>query len=284
MTPFVVSGLITGLVYAMFAQGIVLMYQTTGVLNFAYGAMGMLGAYVFATLTIDLNAWVAYLIVVLGAPFVGAAIGVVTRPVQGVSTLVKTIAALALISALQGFVLIAWGTDPRPTPNLTTSVAFRVGGTAVTGQQVVTAVVVVIAGVAMVALLRFSEVGAALRAMATELKVARLIGLPVARLWVLSWALSFTIAVVGAILVLPQASLSPTPLAFVVLPAVAASVAVGLDRPGLAALIALGIGCIESVLNYRTSWSSYRGALPFVVLVVGLAVASRRGRTVWERV
>jgi branched-chain amino acid transport system permease protein len=97
MASFVVTGLIVGSVYALLAVGLVFMYQTTGVVNFAFGAFGALGAFTFATLRLDNGAVLSLVAVVVGGAVVGALVGAATTGAQTTSPTVKAVASLALL-------------------------------------------------------------------------------------------------------------------------------------------------------------------------------------------
>ena len=78
----IVSGLVSGLIYAAFAAGFVLIYRSTGVLNFAQGEQGAFGLALFVLLNAnyDVPWWAAFVLAVVGSAVVGALVGVAPRP------------------------------------------------------------------------------------------------------------------------------------------------------------------------------------------------------------
>jgi branched-subunit amino acid ABC-type transport system permease component len=294
MATFVLTGLIAGSVYALLAVGLVFMYQTTGVVNFAFGAFGAIGAFTFATLRVERGAFLALVLVVIGGVVLGALIGRATTGAQTTSTTVKAVASLALTQAIIGIVPLVWGTAPRQAPTLATSIAFELFDVVVSWQQVITFVVAFVAALVIVAFFRFGMLGSALRAMAANTNVARLIGLPVRRLWVLSWALSTAIAALAGVLIAPSLGLAASSISFAVLYPLAAALVASFRRPlvAMGAAFALGVG--DSVVRSQVEpftfeilgspLSTYAQMIPFLV-VVGALVLGRSGRfSAWERV
>jgi branched-chain amino acid transport system permease protein len=280
---YVFIGLVNGSIYALLALGIVLMYQITGVLNFAFGAFGMVAAFCFASLTESLlHPWPALFAILVLTVIVGGALGVVTLPAQSANRVVKATACLGLLSALQGAVVVIWGTTPRPTPLLTGAVAFRAFDIAITWQRVLAIVIAMVGSAAILAFLKVGPLGAALRAMATSIDISRLVGLPIRRLWVLAWALSTAVAALAAMLILPDIGLDAGALSFIVLTPLAAALAARFESIPIALVSALGLGVAQGAFQGSHDLAPYRDALPLVLVIASLAFA-RTNRT-YERV
>jgi branched-chain amino acid transport system permease protein len=282
MINFLVLGLMTGAVYALYALGLVLVYRTTGVVNLAYGAMGMVGAFVFASTVAVVPPWPALVLVLVAAVLAGGLVGMLSLPVQGRSRLVKIAASIGLVTVLQQGVLVIWGTTPRPAPALATDIAFYAGDVAVTWQRVVAfALSVIMAALLGLAFTR-GRVGAALQAVAESPDTAKLIGLPVRRLWVLAWAVAAASAVLGAVVVVPDVGLTASNLTFIILTPLAAALVARLTDPWQAVWVAVALGIAQSLLLSRPGLEPYGSVLPLAVVLVALVV--RRDRVVWERV
>lgn len=284
MGPFIVLGLITGAIYALFALGIVLMYQTTGVVNVAYGAMGVLAAYTFQTLSDHLLAGAAFVVVLVLCLVAGALLGWVTLPARFASVATKSVAALGLVVAVPAFVAVVWGTDIKPTPFLTRSTAFSVFDVVVTTQQLITFALALSAAGCLYALFSFGPLGSALRAVAADVRTSQLVGLPVKSLWVISWSLATFGAGLAAMLVIPTTSMSISTITFVVLTPLAAALAAQLRYPVVALVAALSAGVVEGVLAKESDWSTYRGLVPLAVALIGTSLARTSSYTRWERV
>jgi branched-chain amino acid transport system permease protein len=291
MAPFVVAGLIAGSVYALVAVGLVFMYQTTGIVNFAFGAMGAFAAYSFATLRTEFVPAAAIVIVVIGGVLFGGVMGAVTIPVQRSSITTKAVASLALVQALLGIIPLIWSSRARPAPVLAAGRAMRLATVNVSRQQVITFVLSLAVSIAMVAFFRFGRLGAALRAMAASINVARLVGLRVRRLWVISWMLATGVAALAGVLIAPAYGLSAANLSFAVLYPLAAALTAGFRRPLVAMSAAFLLGVSDSLMRsqappfkvrlFGAPLASYAAALPFLMVVIALAFARS---TTWERV
>jgi branched-chain amino acid transport system permease protein len=281
--PFLVTGAVTGSIYAVLALGLVLMYQTTGVVNVAIGAVGAMGAFGFHTLSSTLSVWWAFATTLVLAALVGALVGVVTIPVQGADTVTKSIAALGLVAAVPALIFVVWGPANRLAPVLSARKAFRLGGVTVDWQDVFTLAASLVVAALMLAGFRFGKLGSAMRTMAVDVRTAQLIGLPVRLLWVVSWVTSTVVAALGAVLALPSTSLSVAPLTFTVLVPVAAAFAAQFRHPSVALLAGFAGGVAEGVMARTATTQTYRGVVPMAIAVFAVAVV-RGGYAQWERV
>jgi branched-chain amino acid transport system permease protein len=294
MLTFVVTGLITGSVYALLAVGLVFMYQTTGVVNFAFGAFAALAAFSFSTMRDRNGALISLAVVVVAFAALGALIGAATTRSQTATTTVKVVASLALTQAIIGLVPLVWGSAARPAPTLATGAAFEAFDVIVGWQQAITFLVAVGVAVLVVVFFRFGALGSALRAMAANTNVARLIGLPVTRLWVLSWALGIAVAAIAGVLITPAYGLSASAIAFAVLYPLAAALAAGFRRPFVAMGVAFALGVGDSLMRSRVEpfvfdvlgepISAYAPVLPFVAVIVALLTYGSGRFSTWERV
>ncbi|MCU1360300.1 MAG: branched-chain amino acid transporter permease [Ilumatobacteraceae bacterium] len=282
MSAHIVSGVVNGALYALLAVGIVLVYQITGVLNFAFGAFGMIACYSFSSLGQHVNPWVAFAIVGIGALVAGLVIGVLTLPAQASSPLVKAVATLGLVSALQGFVALVWGTDIRGIPVLWRTRAFIVFGIAVSWQRVLSVVFAIGLSIVAYAFFKRGTVGAALRAIASNTRTSQLIGLPIERLWILAWSISTGVAAFAAMMLLPEVGLDPGAQTFIILVPISAALVARFRSVPIAFFTALAIGIGGNIMQGIDSLAIYRDALPLAVVIVGLSFA--RTNRVYERV
>src|SRR5262245_35749238 len=114
---FVLLGLAVGALYALTAQGLVLIYRGSGVVNLAQGAFAMLGAFIYYE-SIDKRGWptaVAWL-VAIGVPAVLGALThlVVMRRLRRASALVRLVATLGLFFFLTAIGYQIWGFSTEP--------------------------------------------------------------------------------------------------------------------------------------------------------------------------
>src|SRR6478752_7409851 len=111
---FVLLGAATGALTALVALGIVLVYRTSGVLNFSAGALGGIAAYI--TYNLRDGGWPTAVALLLGL-VVGIALGLLTYAVMALlreaSQLARLIATLALFSVFTAFMTLRWGLNLR---------------------------------------------------------------------------------------------------------------------------------------------------------------------------
>jgi branched-chain amino acid transport system permease protein len=294
MLSFVVTGLIIGSVYALYAVVLVFLHQTTGVINFALGAYGALAAFAFSTFRASQPAPVAVLAAITFGGVLGVVCGTITLPFQSAPSAVKSISSLALLQAITAVIPLIWGSSIRATPTIIRGSAFTFADVVISKQQVLTFVAAVGAAALVLVLFQVGSFGSALRAMAWSPNVARLIGLPVRRLWVISWGLSIMAAAFAGVLVAPTYGMSAASLSLVVLYPLAAAMIAGFRRPLVAAGAAFGLGVADSVVRSGVEWmsfglfgspvASYASALPFLAVIASLALSRSHSFSKWERV
>ncbi|HZP31032.1 MAG TPA: ABC transporter, partial [Acidimicrobiia bacterium] len=112
---FALLGLGLGAIYALAAQGIVLVYRGSGVLNFAQGAMAAVGAYAYVeALDGGFPTWLAVVAGVATAATVGLLTQVlVMHPLRRASPLTRLVATLGVLTAVQGVGVLTFGSGTR---------------------------------------------------------------------------------------------------------------------------------------------------------------------------
>ena len=111
---FLFLGIGTGAVYTLGAQGIVLIYRGSGILNFAQGAVALAGANAFESARATLGTPLAAAFGVAVGALIGALIQVLLmRPLRNASSLVRVIATLGVLTVIEQTTLRIWGSDPR---------------------------------------------------------------------------------------------------------------------------------------------------------------------------
>lgn len=199
------AGLVTGSLYGLLALGVTLIYRTTGVLNFAYGAIGATSACFMTILLLGpvRNFWLALLATVIFA----AVLGVVlergfARPVLTAPIFTKAIATLALALVLQTVAEQIWPQLDQPIRFTTPfdGLALNIGGVYISALDVVIIAATATIMGALTLFLSRSRLGVAMRATADDLSAARLMGVPVGHVFLLTWAVSAVIAALAGVL------------------------------------------------------------------------------------
>ncbi|HUC63319.1 MAG TPA: ABC transporter permease [Alphaproteobacteria bacterium] len=207
----VIGGLLQGSVFAVLALGFSLVFRVTGVINLAQGAFCILGALLMYSFQVALG-WPtlpAALAATLGTAAFGFAIGrtifVPALPRLPVSSmLVMTAGMLTLV---EGVLLVVWGSQPYATPPFSGEAPVSIWGVLVPTQGFWIAGIAALAIAALWWLLQRTDLGMALRACAENRVAARLMGIDVARMTLVSFVLAATIAGIGGIAVGPITSL-----------------------------------------------------------------------------
>jgi branched-chain amino acid transport system permease protein len=275
---YTVIGVVTGAAYAIAASGLVVTYVTSGVFNFAQGAIGMVFAYLYWQL-VDVWHWpillAALVVVLVLSPVAGAMIEVVLirrTGNQGLAiTLVVTIALLVLLLFVADW---AWGGEVRAAPSF-----FGHDGWHLTSKVFVTwheTITILLAGAVAVflrLLLYRTRVGIAMRAVVDNRDLAALNGARPAWLGTLSWALGSATGALAGILIAPVLdNLSVLPLTFLVIYAYGAAILGRLKSLPLTFLGAMILGLAYSYLVGYLPQNSFFNSTPIAGLRLSLPV------------
>lgn len=272
----VLEGLTAGVVIGLVALSLVLVWQSTNVLNFAQGAMAMFATYVGMTqLDHQLNYWLCVAIsIVVGFFFGGITERVLVRPLYGKAEINPIVVMVGFLSLLEAVASSIWSSIPRfLTPPFSTTY-FQSGGSP-TGMSpfALFQILAAFAVMAIVAVLfRFTNLGLQLRSAALAPEVAKLLGVRVGRLLTLGWALSTAVGAVAAVVVSSgDAGLFPANMESIFIAGFIAAAIGGLESPGGALLAGVVIGIIMQFINDYVN-SGYAGFVGVILLVVSLLI------------
>src|SRR5581483_8414245 len=228
---FTVVGLVAGCVYALIATGLVVTYNTTGIFNFAHGAIAMVGAYTYWQFT-DAGGWglnpVLALVVILFvlAPLFGVVIErVLMRPLRGAPVDLTLVVTLGLLLFLVGVAQLRW--DPSQTRNLVyffNGSGFRIGYVLVYWHDVVAVAATIAIAIGLRFLFNQTRTGIAMRAVVDNADLLAMAGGQPVRVQQLSWALSCSLAALAGILLAPIARLDIILLTLLVVDGYAAAI------------------------------------------------------------
>ena len=245
-------GLSGGSVLALSASGLVLTYTTTGVFNFAHGAVGMVAAFVYYWLDVEVGLPVVLslaIVLLVAAPLIGLVLERIMRSFRGASpgtTLTVTIALTILLIGVIQYVFPATGAEQRSAAYLFGDRFVTIFGARLRWDAVAYAVVAVIAAVGLRYLLKVTRTGVAMRAVVDNPDLAALTGAPPITIARTSWILGSVLAAVAGVLYAPTvAPLEPVNLTFFVLAAYGAAVFGRLRSLPLTYLGAIVLGLIQ---------------------------------------
>jgi branched-chain amino acid transport system permease protein len=279
--PFIVSGLALGGVYALSGVGTVVLYQATGVVYLAFGAVGAMGALITWSLT---NAGVpdalAWLVCVLFSGAVTLGYGMLFGPpLARRGPLVKAVATLGLTLVLFGVMDLLWtanGGQSRAIVLPTDNGGFMVGLVQVTWTQVIGRAAGIVIVVVTALFLRYTKLGTAMRAMANDREITATLGVPVRRVEAAAWLGCGVLAGVAGLLLADLVALDAATLTFLVISSLAAALMARLRSITLTFVAALVIGLIHDLVTPIQALSNYRDMTPFVLAAIALLVLSRQ--------
>ena len=286
-----INGLSLGAIYALIALGYTMVYGVLRLINFAHGDVYMLGAfagyYLANALDLDANpSLLGAIVVTFGAMAACAAIGVIIerfayRPVRGHSRLTALITAIGVSLLLEYGGQVVFGATPRFFPQV-----YSVGGVQISNQNLLIIVVAIVMMFGLEFIVHRTKIGTAMRATSFNLSVAKLMGINTNFVIAFTFALGSALAAVGGVMVaLASPRIDPLMGLMTGLKAFVAAVLGGIGNIPGAMLGGVLIGLMETWLS-ATSYSTYRDAMAFAVLILILLVkpAGILGSTAVEKV
>jgi branched-chain amino acid transport system permease protein len=286
------TGVLNGGIIAIIALGIVLIYRSSEVFNFAHGQMVMLGAYLtwwFAGANEDgrevfnLPLWAAVPMAIAAMAVIGLIIErFALRPMTGQPLLAIVLMTLGLSQLLEGSAAITFGIEPKnnfPAPFSPSDVLIipfpgAFNDTIIIKQALLaTFVVAILAAIIFMLFFRLTRTGLAMRATSEDHELARSVGINVPRVFGLSWGIAGIIATVGGVLLatLTGVNLSLATVALVAFPAILLG---GLESFPGAILGGLLVG-LAAALVQASSVQAVRNAseiAPYVLLLIVLVI------------
>lgn len=277
---FAIIGIATGGLIALLSVGIVVVYRGSRVVNFAQGALAMVGTYVFYSLHITHQVNFA-LSLVVGVATSGL-LGLLTHilimgPMRNTPMVSRIIASIAVLEVLeQGMSHIA---NPSPLfvpTSLPTNNLDLLGATIGVNQVIIVGIVAVML-VVLYVLYNHTQLGRATTAALDNPRALSALGFSANRLGAINWVIGGCLAGLAGILLAPITGLAVSTYTLLVLPALAAAVMGRLNSVPLAVLGAVAIGIAQSEMSYYVSTPGWSDAAPFL-LIVGILVIRGIGR------
>jgi len=268
MLQMIVSGIALGAIYGLIALGIVMVFKATGILNFAHGEAAMLSAFVAWTLwSLDLPMWA----IVLGTLCFGAALGAVIerfiiRRFIGKALLPSAICTLGLFLIFGDLAIWFWGKDTQDLPSLFPAAPMDMGGVVVSGIDLGVLGVCAVLAALLFCFFRFTRIGLAMQATMENPVAARLMGVPIRRIYALAWALSHVIAAVAGLLIAPLTFVHFSMMQHALHFAFAAAVLGGITSMPGALLGGVVLGVTANLTGAYIS-SAWKDAVPFLVML-----------------
>jgi branched-chain amino acid transport system permease protein len=301
-----------GTLYGLIGIGIILIYRTNRIINFAAGGLGAVPAVLAGTLHTtkvipilgaSQTSWSKYLAMFALAAVGGAALAAVIEVVviRRFSTSPRLILTVVTIGVAQLLAYIAFftpdwlGTDVLPDRMHTpfTSTEFNIQGQIISADYFVAAVVVAVLGGLLAAFFRFTRMGIAVRASAENPDRASLLGIPVRRVGTVAWTIAGLFSAVTVFLRSPLVGLPLGGLtsASIILFALTAAVIARMENIPVAIAAGIAIGVLDQSSVFATGSGELATAVMLVVILVAMLAQSGQlsraydaGTSAWQAV
>jgi branched-chain amino acid transport system permease protein len=307
----VILGIGAGAIIAALGIGLVLTYRSSGVINFAVGAVATYSAYVYSSLrtagtypipplpnplaiaggpslptSVRFGSSVAETPAIAMALATAALIGLllhllVFRPLRYAPVLGKIVAAIGVMIVLQSVVLLRFGAQARQVEAILPTTPVRAFGATVPADRFVLLGLVSVTTAVLWLVFKYTRFGIATRAAAENERSVTLLGFSADWQAGTNWVLACTLAGLVGILVVPITGLTPNLLTLLVIPALGAALLGGFSSFVIAAGAGVGFGMVESLLlimQQRLAWMpklDLVDALPFIVIALAMIMRGR---------
>jgi branched-chain amino acid transport system permease protein len=270
----IVDGWATGSLYGALAVAVVLIYRSTGIVNFAQGELAMFSTFIAWGL---LQAGLPLGLAILGTLVLSFAGGMVIeraiiRPVEGGEVLTLVIVTLGLyilVNSLAGWI---WGFGNRAFPSAFGDGSFDLAGVDVPVESIgIVAVLIALVGL-LFAVFRRTKVGLAMRAVAMNPESSRLHGISVGRTLMIGWGVAALVGALAGVLIAPRLFLDVNFMGAVLIYSFAAATLGGFDSPLGALLGGWIVGVAENLAGTYVDFigSDLKILVPLAVILVVL--------------
>ena len=274
----VVFGLSVGAIYASLALALVIIYRTTGVVNFAQGEMATFTTYIAWSLIVShgLSYWPGFFLTIAIAFVIGVGVErIVIRPFEGGSPLTLILVTIALFVIFNGLSAWIWSPEQRDFPSPFSARGIDVAGVIISRQDLGIIVVTLICVVLLWAFFRFTKVGLGMRAAALGPAPSRLLGVRVPWMYAAGWGFASALGAVSGMLIAPVLFLSPPMMQVVLIYSFAAAVLGGIESPLGAVVGGLILGVGTTLLARYVDFVGTELELPVAFLVLVLVLLIR---------
>lgn len=271
--PFLISGLGIGAVYALSGVGLVVLFRATGVLNFAFGAIGAIGAHC----AWQLISWgtplpLAILAAVVISGFVSFTYGRVFAPLLSHRDMVvRAVGTLAPALVLMAVMGVVWGELPRRLQIPTDQMFVALFGVRLTYTRIIAIILAVAVVGAITLLLARTRLGLDMRALANDRDLSAILGVRILYTETAAWIITGAFAGLAGLLLADLVRLQGMFLTLLVIPAISAAILGQLRSLWGTAIAGILIGVTEAALTPFATIAPYRSAAPFVIALIAVA-------------
>lgn len=282
LTTFLVVGIALGGIYAISALGLVVTYSTTGIFNFAHGAIGAFLAFSYWHLRVNWH-WAAPFalaaVILVEAPLIGVGLDVLLmRRLRNARLVVQLMVTVGLMLSFMGLTLLFWKPNKvggRALPHFfESSKGVEIGSITATWHRIITVLVALGIAFALRQLLYRTRTGIAMRAVVDNRALAGLNGAQPNVISSASWALGCMMAGIAGILIAPETGMVVENLTLLIVTAFAAAAIAQLKSLPWAFAGGMIIGLTKSFtgqyLQFGPDWSYAPEAIPAIILFISV--------------
>ena len=302
---YLVLGLGNGAVYAAIGLALVMTFKSSGVVNFATGAVALYTAYTYALLrtgelmvpipglprTIHLGGPLGVAPAMVVSLVVAAVLGIlfyalIFRPLRNAPVVAKAVASIGLMIVLQALIALRVGTEIVAVEPIFALDSVAIGSRQAPTDRIWLAVTIIVIAIAATLVFRFTRFGIATEAAAESEKGAYLTGLSPDRIAFSNWALSSVVAGLGGILIAPIVALNPVAYSMFIVPALAATLVGNFGSIWLTVAAGIAIGALQAEttnLQATFEWFPRAGMAEAIPLLLILAFLVFKGRPLPDR-
>ena len=300
---FLILGLGNGAILAAFGLSLAVFYRSSGVVNFATGAIGMYAAYTFNGLRTQgqlfnpifglpaevklssgaMPTWLALVVTVAVSAVLGLLCYlIVFRQLRHARALAKAVASVGVMLVLEGVVALRLGTSPVGVAPLFPSGTFKLGGLVIPEDRVWTAALAVALLAAAVVIYNYTRFGVVTRAVVESEKGSVIVGVSPERIALANWAVGAAVAGLAGAVVSPLVPLTPSGFTLLVVPALAVALIGRFSAMVPIVVAGLLLGMAQSDISFQDVQSWYphwlgTGAQDLLPLLIVLVVLIIRG-------
>jgi ABC-type branched-subunit amino acid transport system ATPase component/branched-subunit amino acid ABC-type transport system permease component len=284
LLPFVILGITVGSVYGLTGTGLVLTYKTSGIFNFAQGAVATTGAYVFYILHDDVlhvpAVPTALICVFVVGPVLGLGMEAMARRLADASATMQVVATIGVVLLVQGFFSATFGALARTFPPWLPQHTVKIGSVFIGEDQMIITGLALAATIALFLFFRKTRLGLAMRGVVDNPELLDLGGTSPSAVRRWAWIIGSSFAVLAGILLAPTLNLDATVLTLLVVQAFGAAAIGRFSSLPLTYVGGLVVGIAASVATKYvvTSSAALAGlpaSIPFIVLFLVLVFTPR---------
>ncbi|TGU72458.1 branched-chain amino acid ABC transporter permease [Geomonas terrae] len=274
VTQFVISGLATGSIYALIGLSFAIIFNSTGIINFAQGEFVMLGGVltIFSLNVLQLPLAAAIVVAVAVTTVIGILFErLAIRPLKNATPLALIIITIGMSILIRGLVMLLWGKDTQALPAFSGTDPITVAGATLLPQHLWIFGVTVMVIVGCRLFFNHTISGKAMRACSFNRRAANLVGISVGRMVLFSFVISAAVGSLAGVIIAPLTMTAYDVGVMLGLKGFCAAIMGGMGSGLGTVLGGLILGTLES-LGAGLISSGYKDAIAFFILLLILFI------------